>query len=160
MGALERRSLEWMDDAPVRVSVTRHIDASAADVFAVLADHETWPEWFGSLESVEVTGAASGVGAERRVMVKGLGGFDEEFIAWEPGEAFGFAVLAMDRPIMKALNELVTIEPDGDGVSVTYIQAFDPKWWLLPVWKLAAKTSLPRAVGKGLDGLAERVTSA
>ena len=93
MATLQRRPREWNDTAPLRIESTRDIDASAADVFAVLADHERWPEWFEALSEVEVTGAASGVGAQRRVKLKPSGVFDEEFYAWDEGREFGFSIV-------------------------------------------------------------------
>ena len=99
------------------------------------------------------------MGAERRVHGKGLGRFDEEFLAWEPGAKFGFAVLDMGRPVFRALDWLITIEPDVEGVVVTYTQAFEPKSWSAPLFKLAARTSLPKALAKGLDGLADRAAA-
>ena len=152
-----RRPMKWMDDAPIRVTQSRHITASADAVFAVLADHEAWPQWFGALSAVEITGEPAGVGAERRVFIPGLGAIDEEFLVWEPGEAFGFSVIGMQRRIFVSLNELITIEPSGEGVLVTYTQAFDPKLWIALWWHIAARTTLPRALRKGLAGLANRV---
>ncbi len=160
MKPIDRQPMKWMADAPIKVSQSRDIDAEADAVFAVLADHERWPDWFKALSSAEVTGAASGVGAERRVTVGGLGAFDEEFLTWEPGKAFGFSVVAMQRPVFNTLNELITIEPRGDGVRVTYTQAFEPKLLLFPIMRVAAKTSLPRALRKGLEGLAAQVETA
>ena len=157
MAELERKPLEWMDEAPIQVSSEREISADAGSIWAILADHETWPQWFGSLSKVEVTGEATGVGAQRRVFVKGLGAFDEVFLAWEPGAAFGFSVTHMSRPVFSALNELITLEVLGeDRVRVTYRQALEPKRWAAPLFKIAAKRNMPKALAKGLDGLAER----
>lgn len=157
MTPLTRKPLEWMDTAPVRVVVHRGIAADPEAVFAILADHERWPEWFEGLRSVLVTGDPEGVGGTRRVDVKRLGLFDEEFLAWEPGARFGFAVTAMARPVFRTLNELITIDPiPAGGVRVTYTQALDPKPWIAPVLKVAARTSIPSALRAGLDGLAAR----
>lgn len=153
MPKLQPRSTEWMETAPVRVSASRVINADADSIFAVLVDHERWPEWFDGLTDVQVTGAPAGIGATRRVRVKGLGALDEEFIAWEPGRAFGFTVLAMDRPVFRSLTELVTLEPEDDGVRVTYAQAFDPRRWISPVFGLMAKSRIPKALAEALEGL-------
>lgn len=158
MQNLERKPLDWMDNAPMRVSVSRSIGASPDAVFAVLADHESWPDWFAGLTKAEVTGAASGVGAKRTVVARGLGRIDEEFISWEPGASFGFSVVAMRRPVFKTLNELLTIEPTTEGATVTYTQAFEPKTWAQPVVALAAKGPIPKALRGALEGLAERAT--
>ena len=66
MGATEQRSLEWADGAPLIIRATATSTAPPEAVFAVLADHERWPEWFGAVRRVVVTGAREGVGATRR----------------------------------------------------------------------------------------------
>ncbi len=153
MPRLQPQTVEWIKTAPVIVSASRMINADADSIFAVLADHERWPEWFDGLKDVQVTGTPAGVGATRRVRVKALGALDEEFIAWEPGRAFGFTVLAMDRPVFKSLTELVTLEPGDDGVRVTYTQAFAPRRWVAPIFGLMAKRRLPQDLDAALEGL-------
>ena len=89
MAALVMRTLDWIDDAPVRVEARADSAASPEDVFAILADHEQWPQWFPSIRKVTVLGKAAGVGARRRVSIPGAS-VDEEFIAWEPGVRWSF----------------------------------------------------------------------
>ena len=100
MPTLEQRPLEWNETAPVVIKAGRDVDASPAAVFAVLADHERWPEWFHALRDVEVTGAPSGVGAQRRVRLKPSGTFDEVFNAWDEGRAFGFSIVKAPLPLL------------------------------------------------------------
>ena len=154
MGDMTVHRREWNDRAPVRLQVSRPVEASAAAVFAVLADHERWPEWFDVLSKVEVTGASTGVGARRRVHLKGLGAFDEEFYAWEEGREFGFSVVSASVPALKAANELVTISdrPDGNGVTVTYLQALELTWWSSPLIGLVRRRLLS-GLRAGLDSL-------
>src|SRR2546423_13125081 len=93
MAALVVRTLDWIDDAPVRVEARADSAASPEDVFAILADHEQWPQWFPSVRKVTVLGEAEGVGAPRRGNIP-RASVDEEFIAWEPGARWsvtGFA---------------------------------------------------------------------
>ena len=157
MATLQRRSREWNDIAPVRIEAVRDIDASAADVFAVLADHEAWPQWFDALAEVEVTGARSGIGGQRRVKLKPSGVFNEEFYAWEEGREFGFSILESSLPLLAAANELITIDERAEGgVTVTYVQALEPKRWAAPLVKLG-RGRLQRGLDDGLAGLAARV---
>ena len=156
MAKLARNGADWNDTAPVQVIVEREIAASADAVWAELADHERWPEWFPTLAKVEVTGAASGVGAERRVHVKGAGAFEEIFYAWDENEAFGFTILETRLPLFAALNELITLTATDDGVLVRYQQAIEPKGWATPLVKLATKR-LHGSLAEALDGLAARV---
>lgn len=157
MPKLQPQTVEWMDTAPIHVAVSRVMKANADSVFTVLADHVRWPEWFDGLNDVQVTGAPAGVGATRRVRVKGLGSLDEQFIAWEPGRSFGFTVVAMDRPVLKSLTELVTLEPEDDSVRVTYAQGFDPRRWSAPIFGLMAKRRIPKALAEALEGLERQV---
>ena len=142
-----------IDEAPIQVSVARDIAAAPDEVFAVLADHETWPSWFAGINTVEVIGKAEGIGAERRVEVPQMGAVEEEFNAWEPGELFGFTVVAMSRPVLRSLNELVTLVPSTCGTLVTYQQGFDPRKVVAPAIKLAAKRRLPQVLLAALAGL-------
>lgn len=159
MVALRRRPVDWNDDAPFQVVVERDIAADADAVWKVLADHERWPEWFPGLREVRVTGEPAGVGAQRRVHVKGAGPFDEVFNAWEPGRRFGFSIVEMRVPLFHAVNELITITPADDGVRVRYQQAFEPRGWAAPLLRLA-DSRLRTGLTDGLDGLARRASQA
>lgn len=130
----------WVEEAPTRCSASAEIAASPAEVWAVLADHESWPEWFEAVEQVTVTGERSGVGARRRVQLRGLT-VDEEFVAWDVGERFAFTGVAASRRPFESLTERITIEDLGaDRCRVTYTQAFAPSWWFaLPLRGLAGK---------------------
>jgi len=82
---------------------------------------------------------------------------NEEFLAWEPGRAFGFSVTHMARPVFRTLNELVTIEAAEAGVRVTYQQAFEPRPWA-PFMRLAAKRGMPKGLERGLEGLEKQIS--
>lgn len=145
----------WVDEATNRCEARIEVAATPERIWEVLADHESWPEWFTAIDTVEVTGAASGIGAERRVTLPGMV-IDEEFVAWEPGRRFAFTVVGMSKPVFDTLNERVTIEDLGNGrCEVTYIQAFKPKaWFALPF--LVVKRQFRRGLHRGLKGLKAR----
>jgi len=125
MGALVKRTLDWIDVAPTRVEARAESTAAPAAVFSVLADHETWPEWFPSVKKVEVTGAAAGVGARRRVFVPGAR-VDEEFIVWEPGERWTFTGLDARPRFTRSLIEDCILEPrPSGGTAITYTMYLD-----------------------------------
>lgn len=153
MKPIDARPLEWIDDAPVQVSVARDMAATPEEVWTIIADHEAWPDWFPSVDAVEVVGRPEGIGGERLVTVKGMGRVEEEFNAWEPGRRFGFTVVAMSRPSLNSLNELVTIEPSRVGSLVTYQQGFHPKRWIAPVIKRAARSRIPDVLLGALGNL-------
>ena len=140
MPELEQRSFDWLSTAPVRVEATRDIAASAAATFAVIAAHERWPEWFKQLKQVEVTGAPTGVGGQRRVTLSGVV-VDEVFIAWETDRLFAFTVTNSSRPMAKSMVEAVRVEPLGDDrCRVTYTQGIEPLGWMKPAMPLVKKT--------------------
>ena len=58
-------------------------------------------------------------------------------------------------PILAAANELITIDERDGGVTVTYVQALEPKGWARPLMKLA-RARLQKGLEDGLAGLAAR----
>lgn len=95
-------------------------------MFAVLADHERWPEWFPSVRKVTVLGQGEGVGARRRVAIPGST-VDEEFIVWEPGARWSFTGYEARPRFTRSLVEdcVLTALPDG-GTAISYTMYLDP----------------------------------
>jgi len=138
MGDLVPRTIEWTEHAPIRIEARARSSASPDVVFAVLADHERWPEWFPSVKKVTVLGPASGVGARRRVKVPGLT-VDEEFIAWDPGVRWAFTGYAAAPKFTRSLIEDCALEPDeSGGTNITYTMYLDPPPLLRGVVRLTA----------------------
>lgn len=154
MKPVTTRTLDWIADAPVSQTRTRTINASADTVWAVIADHAAWPEWFSGVSKVVPGDPAEGVGGTRTVHVPGAA-VEEQFLAWTPGEQFAFTVTAMSRPIARSLVENVEIRAEGEGrCTVSYTMALDPKG---P--GLLAKVVAPgvgKALERGLAGLASQ----
>ena len=155
---------EWIATAPLTIERSVDIAAAPEAVWAVIADHEAWPDWFGPLSNVEVTGEATGVGGRRRVTIGRTPPLDEVFTAWDENERFAFAVVGSKLPFLGGLAESVDIEPvsldSGDeGSRVTYRQGFDLKYGI--GW-LAARGAnrLGDQVSKALDSLKTHVESA
>jgi uncharacterized protein YndB with AHSA1/START domain len=160
VSTLVPRTIEWIESAPVRIAASARSTATPDAVFAVLADHERWPEWFPSVKSVEVTGAASGVGARRRVSVPGLT-VHEEFIVWEPGARWSFTGLEARPGISRSLVEdcrLTPVPGGGGGTDITYTMYLDPPAWLRPVLAVLSP-QLRRNNAKAMENLARRAAS-
>jgi uncharacterized protein YndB with AHSA1/START domain len=153
-----QRRLDWIQTAPVQASATRELGATPAEVFAALADHESWPQWFESLTKVERFGdLREGVGSNRRVFVGSRVKVDEEFIVWEPNEQWGFTILEASVPGLRSMNELVTIDPVGDDRSrVTYTMGIEPGRLLAPLLRLA-RGRLGDNIGTALEKLEEHI---
>lgn len=158
MAALTPRTLEWIARAPIAIAARAETTASPEAVFAVLADHERWPEWFPSVKSVTVIGEASGVGARRRVVIPGAT-VDEEFIAWEPGVRWAFTGIAARPGVLTSLVEDCQLTPLGSGgTAISYTMYLEPKKALAPIVKLAAR-QIRRNNTKAMENLAARAAA-
>jgi uncharacterized protein YndB with AHSA1/START domain len=159
MGDLVRRDLDWIDDAPVRIEARAESAAPPAAVFAVLADHERWPEWFPSVRKVTVLGPAEGVGARRRVDIPGAS-VDEEFIAWEPGVRWAFTGIAASPRFTRSLVEdcRLTPTPSG-GTEISYTMYLDPPPILRPTATVLV-AGIKRNNQRAVEQLARRAAEA
>jgi len=155
MAALVPRTIEWIEQAPVRIEARSESSAAPDAVFAVLADHERWPEWFPSVRKVTVLGPAEGVGARRRVAIPGSS-VEEEFIAWEPGARWTFTGTAARPRFTRSLVEDCRLEPlASGGTGISYTMYLDPPPALRPLMKVLA-SGIGANVGRAMANLARR----
>jgi uncharacterized protein YndB with AHSA1/START domain len=154
----EIRSPEWIPTAPIRTATSVDIAAAPEAVWTVLADHAAWPEWFPILDRVEVTGAPTGVGGQRRVVIQRLP-FDEEFTVWDEPRQFAWAVTRSRLPILSLMAESVELAATGSGCRVTLTQGLQARRGfgtvLGPMWRRNEP-----AIGQALDALRQRVEAA
>jgi uncharacterized protein YndB with AHSA1/START domain len=158
MAVLVQRTIEWIEVAPFRIEAKAESSAPPADVFAVLADHERWPEWFPFVRKVTVLGPAAGVGARRRVAIPGTT-VDEEFIVWEPGVRWTFTGIAARPQFTKSLVEdCILAELESGGTAISYTMYLDPPGPLRPFARgLAGRIQANN--NRALANLARRATS-
>lgn len=152
MSALPVHQPDWIESAPLHNMHERRMAASPEQVWARIAEHETWPEWFTAIKAVRVTGEAAGVGGKREVSIPGTK-MGEVFTVWEPNEQFAFAVVTANRTLA-GMAESVALRRDGDGCVVTYRQGIEPARGFGWLWKLI----LPRMrseLAKALEQLDE-----
>lgn len=159
MRELVRQPPEWIDRAPITVSATREMAATPDEVWAVLAAHERWPEWFDAIERAEGTGG-DGLGSTRSVWFR-TWRLDEVFIVWDEPTVLGFVVVAAAGPLgrfSQTLLERVDVRVlSTDRVRVTYLQGFDARSRVAArALKLASK-GLRKALQDALDQLAAHV---
>jgi hypothetical protein len=156
--ALVTQKIDWIDQAPIHIQGTGSSSASPDAVFAVLADHERWPEWFPNVKKVEIIGPASGVGARRRVHVPGMV-VEEEFIVWEPGERWSFTGTAAKPAAFRSLIEdcQLTARPDG-GTDMSYTMHIGASALLRPLIKAGAGT-LRKSISQAMANLGQRAAA-
>lgn len=143
---------DFVDRAPLRVVIHQHLTASPDIVFTALADTPNWTAWWPGMTRAEWTSTQhGGLGAERRVNVRGLK-VQERFIAWDPGERWGFTFLGTNVPLARAGVELVELTPDGAGTNLRYTMALEPPRFLGPVIR-ALRSRFETGIGEGVAGL-------
>lgn len=153
---------EWIDGAPITVTESIDISASPAQVWAHIAHHEAWPEWFAPIERVEPLGSPTGVGGGRRIIVRKRP-IDEVFTAWDEDRHFAFAVTESKLPILLSLAESVRLEPTDAGTRLTYRQGIEGRpgcgWLMRLAWKqparqlaVALRELRRRIEGEGVEG--------
>ena len=109
---LEERAGAWLTQAPLVVSNDVSVSASAAEVFAVLADIGNWQAWCTGVSETEVVGPlTTGVGARRKVKAGGVR-FEERFVTWEDGVRVTFSGLTSSVPGFRSLVEDWSVTPD------------------------------------------------
>ena len=129
--------------------------ASPDAVFAVLADHERWPDWFPVITKTVVLGEQrEGVGTRRLTNIPG-GSIEEVILAWDPGRRFAFTATAVHPAIVHALVDDCRIEPVQSSTRVTYSVYLDPAGMVHPLLDLM-KGLLVSELNKGMQALVVR----
>lgn len=151
--AVEPQTVDFIERATMRAVAEREVAATPQRVFEVLADVESWPQWFPNLsEATWLTEAPHGVGSRRRVRVGPLK-VEEEFIVWEPGERWGFTFVDVNLGGSKAGVELVELTPVGDDrTHVRYTMAIEPSGLLKPLTG-PFRAGAEKGLRDGLEGL-------
>jgi uncharacterized protein YndB with AHSA1/START domain len=155
MTPMTPRPLEWIDSAPVRASRSRRIAQPPAVVWAAIADHAGWTDWFPRLVAVTPGQVADAVGGTRTVDLGALA-VEEEFLAWEPERHFAFTVTSSTKPGLRSMVEDIRLTPDGEtACTVTYTMGIEPVGGKLlrPVLQPVFR----KTISDGLAGLAGHV---
>jgi len=150
--ALRQETIDFVDRAPVIVRAEVSVNAAPERVWNAFADAAVWPQWFVGLKTASYTTPPPwGVGTKRYVEVQGFK-VDETLIAFDVARSYAFRVDSGNLPLLAALVEVITLEPDGTGTRVVYRQALEFPWWLGPLGGLL-RSRLERGLQDGLAGL-------
>jgi hypothetical protein len=132
-------------------STSIDIAAPPADVWAVMADVERWPEWTASVMSITRTSDGPlGVGSTARVKQPKLAPADFTITTWQPERGFDWVT---SNPLVTALGHHA-IEPTATGSRVTlWVDFSGPLAWLI-AWIYGGLTT--RYVRMEAEGLKQR----
>ena len=135
MFSCERVDLSFIDDAPYRFVSKVDLAISPEQVFEVLADETSWPNWATVITNVTWTSPEPrGVGTTRTVAMRGgivgdvgappaCGG---EFLAWEPFRHMAFRFNSASTNSIAAFAEDYRVEPRPGGSHLTWMMAMKP----------------------------------
>lgn len=159
MPSLEAVEPDFATTASRRVVVERTIDATPSDLWSIIADNATWPEWFPGMKRCDTTSAMpTGVGATRTVKVGPLEA-EERFVAWDAPRVWAFCVTRTNLPMASKMYEQLELEPSEGGTLVRYTGAFEPHILTRFVFGLVEK-NVRSAWDGGLEGLDQRAARA
>ena len=124
---------------------------SPADVFALLIDGSTWPEWspIGSFELVSPgAGTPEGVGAVR-IFSTGRIRSRERVVAAQPNELFSYVLVS--GLAVRDYRAVVTLRPSDAGTVIHWRSTFRAK---VPGTGWIYQRQLSSFIGRTVNGLA------
>ncbi|MGB0435607.1 MAG: SRPBCC family protein [Mycobacterium sp.] len=123
----ERVDLDFVDRAPYRFVSTVDLAITPEQLFDVLADETSWPQWASVITKVTWTSPLPrGVGTTRTVDMLGGITADEEFLAWEPFTRMAFRFNESTTGSVAAFAEDYRVLPTANGCHLTWIMAMKP----------------------------------
>ncbi len=137
------------------------VQAPPAQVLAVIADFDSYPEWTGAVKRTEVLGTGAGKRASQVRFVLDAGAIKDTYVldyTWKIAKAGTGTVtwrLVEAEQVLKALDGSYTLEGDAEGpTTVTYELAVDVRIPMLGMLKRKAEKSI---ISTALQELKKRV---
>ncbi|MEU0932064.1 MULTISPECIES: SRPBCC family protein [unclassified Embleya] len=141
-----------------RTSSTITIDATPAEVMAVIAGFEGYPEWTGEVKETEVLEVDDAIGRAVRVRFKlDAGVISDEHVlgyTWDGDREVRWTLVTSQ--MLKALDGRYALSPISGGTDVTYELTVDVKIPMLGMLKRKAEKVI---IDRALTGLKKRVES-
>ena len=132
------------------------VDAPPADVMAVIADFESYPEWAKGVKKAEVTAPGANGRAERVYFALDVSPIKDEYTLaydWDGDREVTWTLV--EGNMLKALDGAYTLVDRGDGsTEVTYRLALDVSIPLIGMLKRKGEKVL---IDTALRGLKQRV---
>ncbi|MEV7213237.1 SRPBCC family protein [Kitasatospora cineracea] len=131
------------------------IDATPAEVMAVIADFAAYPEWTGEVKEIDVLEEGpDGRAAKVRLLLDAGAIRDEHTLAytWDGDRLVSWTLVSSQ--MLRALDGSYALAPAGKGTEVTYQLAVDVKIPMLGMIKRKAEKVI---IDRALAGLKKRV---
>jgi ribosome-associated toxin RatA of RatAB toxin-antitoxin module len=118
------------------------VDAPPAEVMAVIADFDAYPQWTGAVKETEVRSKASNGRAKEVWFNLDAGAIKDQYTlayTWKGDSEVRWQLIEAEQ-IMKAMDGAYLLEDNGDGTTtVTYQLAVDVKIPMLGMIKRKAE---------------------
>lgn len=142
----ERAGLEIFEDAPFRSRNTIDLRVSSQQVWDVLAEVETWPQWYHLItKAAWISPAPHRIGSTRTLEVAGAFAATEEVIVWNPYHHMAFRLTESSRQNTGASVEEFRIETTEHGCRLTWSTARRPRKPPSLLMRLYAKPVIKRS---------------
>jgi ribosome-associated toxin RatA of RatAB toxin-antitoxin module len=140
---------------PDQTSASIDIDASPAQVMAVIADFEHYPEWVDSMKSAEVLTSSAGKAETVRMVLDHPLVKDDYVLAyqWQPSTVSWHLV---EGTLLKAMDGSYVLEQRSGCTTVTYTLAVDVNLPMIGMFRRKAEKTI---IDGALKGLKRRVES-
>ena len=133
------------------------VDAPPADVMAVIADFESYPEWAKGVQRAEVVEPGTGDRAEQVYFALDVSPIKDEYTLaydWDGDREVTWTLV--EGNMLRALDGAYTLVDRGDSTEVTYRLALDVSIPLIGMLKRKGEKIL---IDAALKGLKKRVES-
>jgi len=118
------------------------VQAAPADVMAVIADFEAYPEWTGAVKKAEVRASGTGGRAKQVWFDLDAGAIKDQYTlayTWKADREVHWSLVEAEQ-IVKAMDGAYVLEDNGDGTTtVTYRLAVDVRIPMLGMIKRKAE---------------------
>ena len=138
-----------------QTSASIDIDAPPADVMAVIADFDHYPEWVDSMRSAEVL-TTSGQRAKTVRMVLDHALIKDDYVLDYAWKADSVSWRLVEGKVLKAMDGSYQLRPKGAGTTVTYSLSVDVNLPMIGMFKRKAEKTI---IDGALKGLKKRVES-
>jgi len=127
MPSCERVDLSFIDNAPYRFVSTVDLAITPEQLFEVLGDASSWPDWATAITRVTWTSPEPrGIGTTRTVHMRGGIVGHEEFLAWEPHRHMAFRFNEASTDSIAAFAEDYRVVETPGGCHLTWVMAMKP----------------------------------
>jgi ribosome-associated toxin RatA of RatAB toxin-antitoxin module len=133
------------------------IEAAPADVMAVIADFERYPDWTGEVKEAQVLATDAQGRAEQVRLVMDAGAIkDDQTLAYTWTGEHEVSWTLVKSQMLRSLDGTYLLRPAGTGTEVTYRLTVDVKIPMLGMIKRKAEKVI---TDRALAGLKKRVES-